>query len=457
VHFRPDRRTGKRRKKIRDKRAAAGRANEKIRIFTAANLNMQKTLVIAGGGAAGFFCAVNAARLDPQLRVLIVEKTGKLLSKVKVSGGGRCNVTHACFSIEDMIRHYPRGARFLKKSFHEFFTPDAIRWFEARGVKLKAEDDGRMFPVSNSSQTIIDCLLAEAEKYRVEIRLRQEIRSVEAGAPGAAFRIHFSSGPSMDADFLCIACGGYSKSALFDWIRQTGHSIEEPVPSLFTFNMPGNPVTTLQGISVPLVRVSIADSPLEETGPLLITHWGMSGPVVLKLSAWGARLLGEKHYRFDIRVNWLPAYSPQALREACLLMRRESGSKKIRNKNPWQFPQRLWEWQLRQAGIGDISWSDLTAALQHQLIQQLGGQLFPVSGKTTFKEEFVMAGGVRLAEIRAHTMESRIRPRLFFAGEVMDVDGVTGGFNFQHAWTSGFIAARTIAGYASGHGGSPPA
>jgi predicted Rossmann fold flavoprotein len=408
---------------------------------------MQKTLLVAGGGAAGFFCAITAARLNPQLRVILVEKTGKLLSKVKVSGGGRCNVTHACFAVPGMARKYPRGARFVSKTFHQFFTTDTIHWFEERGVQLKTEEDGRMFPVSNNSQTIIDCLMQEAEKYSVEIRIHHEVKSVEAGKNGAPFKLRFSNEWTLEADFICVASGGYPKAPMFDWIMQTGHAIEDPAPSLFSFNMPGNSITGLTGVSVPEACVKIAGTNLKESGPLLITHWGMSGPAILKLSAWGARLLKEKNYCFDITVNWLPEYHEQSLRDNFQMIRQESGAKKIIHKNPWNLPQRFWEWLLEETGIGDIRWADLPLTLQNKLIQNLCGQLFSVEGKTTFKEEFVTAGGVRVAEINPNTMESRIVPHLFFSGEVMDVDGITGGFNFQHAWTSGFIAGKSIAGY----------
>ena len=406
---------------------------------------MQKTLVVAGGGAAGFFCAITAARLNPDIKVILVEKSGKLLSKVKVSGGGRCNVTYACFSIPDMVKKYPRGSNFIKKTFYQFFTTDTVQWFAERAVRLKTEEDGRMFPESNSSQSIIDCLLKEAKDCHVEIRLHHEIRVIDQGGDPDSFLIHFNNDLKLQADFVCLACGGYPKSSMFDWILQTGHSIEEPVPSLFTFNMPGNSIVSLMGISVPDALIKISGETLKERGPLLITHWGMSGPAVLKLSAWGARILKEKDYRFEIRVNWLGERTDQALRDEIQLIRESSGGKKIKQKNPWEFPQRLWEWQLEQAGIKDIHWADLPAALQNKLIQQLTNQSFQVEGKTTFKEEFVTAGGVRLAEIDHQTMESRIRPGLYFAGEVMDVDGITGGFNFQHAWTSGFIAGKAIA------------
>src|SRR5450755_292464 len=406
---------------------------------------MQKTLVVAGGGAAGFFCAVTAARLNTGLKVILVEKSGKLLSKVKVSGGGRCNVTHACFSISEMAKRYPRGSNFVKKTFHQFFTTDTIQWFEERAIPLKTETDGRMFPVSNSSQPVIDCLLQEATLYGVEIRLHHEIKKIDHEAEPHSFILHFNNELILKADFICVASGGYPKSSMFDWILQTGHTIEEPVPSLFTFNMPGNSVTALMGISVPDALVKISGEDLKERGPLLITHWGMSGPAILKLSAWGARILKEKEYRFEIRVNWLGEKSDQSLRDEMQMIRESSGGKKIRQKNPLDLPQRLWEWLLEQTGIQDIHWADLPAAVQNKLIQQLVNMPFNVEGKTTFKEEFVTAGGIRLSEINHHTMESRIRPGLYFAGEVMDVDGITGGFNFQHAWTSGFIAGKAIA------------
>jgi predicted Rossmann fold flavoprotein len=406
---------------------------------------MKKTLVVAGGGAAGFFCAVTAARLNPELKVILVEKSGKLLSKVKVSGGGRCNVTHACFSIPEMVRKYPRGSNFVKKTFHQFFTTDTIQWFEERGVPLKTEEDGRMFPQTNSSQSVIDCLLQEANQFHVEIRLHHEIKIIEYKTDPSSFVLHFNNDLKLQADFICLACGGYPKTSMFEWILQSGHSIEEPVPSLFTFNMPGNAVNSLMGISVPDAQVKVSGESLKERGPLLITHWGMSGPAILKLSAWGARILKEKDYRFEISVNWLGDRSDQSVRDEMQMTRESSGGKKIRQKNSFGLPQRLWEWQLEQAGINDIHWADLTAILQNKLIQILTNQPFNVDGKTTFKEEFVTAGGIRLAEIHHHTMESRIRPGLFFAGELLNVDGVTGGFNFQHAWTSGFIAGRAIA------------
>jgi predicted Rossmann fold flavoprotein len=403
-----------------------------------------KRLIIIGGGAAGFFCAVNAARANPSLQVVIVEKTGKLLSKVKVSGGGRCNVTHACFSVADMVKKYPRGAVFLKKAFHHFFTKDTITWFEERGVDLKTEPDGRMFPVTGTSQTIIDCLMREVNKYGVEILMNQEVKAIDK--LDGHWQILFANETIMDADFVCIASGGYSKLAQFEWMQKIGHSIEAPVPSLFTFNMPGNAITALTGITVENVVVKIASTKLNEQGPLLITHWGMSGPAILKLSAWGARELAGKNYQFTALVNWVPLYNEQTLKDKFQHIRFDIAAQKISNRNPFTLPQRLWQYLVQQSGITEkMRWADLPAREQNKLIKNLCAQEFAVDGKTTFKEEFVTAGGVVLSEIDFNTMESKIVPNLFFCGEVINTDGVTGGFNFQNAWTTGYIAAKAIA------------
>jgi predicted Rossmann fold flavoprotein len=406
---------------------------------------MKKRLVVIGGGAAGFFCAINAARLDTQLEVVLLEKTNKLLSKVKVSGGGRCNVTHACFDIAEMSKRYPRGGNFVKKTFHQFFTTDTIQWFEERGVKLKAEADGRMFPNTNSSQTIIDCLLKEASKHKVEVRMMSEVKGVKH--ENNKFHIEVSGNKSLDADLVCIACGGYPKSSMFEWLIELGHAIEEPVPSLFTFNMPGHSITQLMGVSVEKARVKIIDSKLEEEGPLLITHWGMSGPSILRLSAWGARELKTRNWQFKIMVNWLPQITEQNLRERFQQYRFELATQKIGHRNPFGLPQRLWEFFLGQSEIeNEIRWADLPVKGQNKLIRNLSAGEFEVKGKTTFKEEFVTAGGIKLSEVDANTMMSKKMQKVFFAGEILDVDGITGGFNFQHAWTSGFIAATHIAG-----------
>ncbi len=409
----------------------------------------KKRLIVIGGGAAGFFCAINAARLNPFLQVTILEKSSRLLSKVRVSGGGRCNVTHACYSIAEMIKKYPRGSNFLKKSFHHFFTTDTIQWFKERGVELKTETDGRMFPVTDSSQTIVDCLMKEANKYAVEILMNAEVSKLEnhhVQNEDKKMTVHFGKDKIELADYVCIASGGYPKSSQFGWLKALGHSIGEPVPSLFTFNIPGNSITALMGISVEKANVKIAGSKLTESGPLLITHWGLSGPAVLKLSAWGARELAADNYKFTVIVNWIPAFNEQTLKERFQTLRFEIATQKIVNRNPFALPQRLWEYLLIQSGVNaDLRWADLPAKEQNKLIKNLCAQEFSVNGKTTFKEEFVTCGGAILDEINSATMESKLVPGIFFAGEVVNADGITGGFNFQNAWTTGWIAAKAIA------------
>ena len=403
-----------------------------------------KTLVVVGGGAAGFFCAVNAARLNRNLRVILLEKTTKLLAKVKVSGGGRCNVTHNCPSVSDLCRKYPRGQHFVKKAFAHFSVPDTIRWFGQRGVELKTEPDGRMFPASNSSQTIIDCLLHEAEVYGVEIRTQCEVREIVP--VGGGFEIVSSQNAKLTADFVCVAGGGYPKKENFGWLGNLGHTIEEPVPSLFTFNMPQNPVTALMGVAVARATAKVASSKLAETAPLLITHWGMSGPAVLRLSAWGARMLHEKDYAFSALIHWVADAGEESVRAEFQKVRFASPTQKLSNANPFRLPQRLWDFLLHKAGIhADQRWADLPSKEQNRLVKILTNDEYAVKGKTTFKEEFVTCGGVKLSEIEPETMQSRLVPGLFFAGEIMDVDGITGGFNFQHAWTSGWLAARAVA------------
>ena len=405
---------------------------------------MREKLVVIGGGAAGFFCAINAARLDPNLDVCILEKSNKLLAKVKVSGGGRCNTTHACFELPELVQKYPRGQNFLKKTFHWFNTTDTIEWFASRGVDLKTEADGRMFPTSNDSQTIIDCLLKEADKYKVQVQIQTAVEKITVNDAGV-FLLQ-TTNKTIEANYVCVATGGFPKAHQFEFITNLGHTIEAPVPSLFTFNMPGNPITELMGVSVPEAQVKIAGSKITATGPLLITHWGMSGPAVLKCSAWGARELSNLGYAFTIRVNWIPTYAEQDLRTAWPLIRSEQGNTKIGGRNPFELPGRLWLHLLEVCGIdAGGSWATLTAAAQNKLITALTAFECKVSGKTTFKDEFVTCGGIKLSEIDANTMQSKLVKGLYFAGEIMDIDGITGGFNFQNAWTSGWIAAKSIA------------
>jgi len=351
-----------------------------------------------------------------------------------------------------MVKKYPRGINFLKKAFHQFFTTDTIQWFEERGVSLKTERDGRMFPSTNSSETIIQCLMKEANHYGVSIWMNREVKNLHRA--NDKWGIEFSDTGKLESDFICIASGGYPKSSMFEWIRRPGHAVEDPVPSLFSFNMPHNPITTLMGVAISDAQVKIAGTKLVERGPLLITHWGMSGPVILRLSAWGARLLATRKgdYYFTVIINWLPGYNEDSIREKFRELRIALAAQQIGNRNPFGLPQRLWEYFLQQSGISaGCRWAELTAVAQNKLIKNICAQEHAVKGKTTFKEEFVTAGGVNLLEVDANTMQSRIHPNLFFAGEVLDVDGITGGFNFQHAWTSGFIAAKTIAGLSLEH------
>ncbi len=404
---------------------------------------VRKTLIVIGGGAAGFFCAVNAAGNNPNLTVIILEKTNKLLSKVKISGGGRCNVTHNCFEISELIGKYPRGTNFLKKALYQFNTQHTIDWFEERGVSIKTEQDGRMFPTSNTSQTIIDCLLCEANHSGVAILMNAGVKKIDLIAD--KFHLSLADGRHYEADFVCVACGGFPKPEHFGWITALGHTIQSPVPSLFTFNIPNNDLNQLMGVSVESATVKIVSHKFCQQGPVLITHWGLSGPAILKLSAFAARDLAEQQYRFSILVNWLSGYTEQTLLDAWSLLQQQLASQYVSSKNPFGLPSRLWQYFLQQADVSsDIRWSNLPAKNRNKLIQTLTAQVFRVNGKTTCKEEFVTCGGINLSEINSSTMQSRNVPNLFFAGEIINVDGITGGFNFQHAWTSGWIAAKAI-------------
>jgi len=404
---------------------------------------MSKQLLVIGGGAAGFFCAVNVAKARPDLDVRILEKQSKVLQKVKVSGGGRCNVTNACFQPAELLKKYPRGKNFLKKAFNYFSTKDTIAWFQQRGVVLITEPDGRMFPASHSSQTIIDCLLNEATAHGVHLNLNTEVVQVEKKVD--QFYISRKNADVIIADYLVVASGGFPKSAQYDWLTSLGHTIEQPSPSLFTFNTPSSSLKELMGVVVEHAIVKIEGSKLTEQGPVLITHWGLSGPAILRLSAWGARELQQSSYSFKVIVNWLG--QPESdIRERWSTIRIRQGANRLDAKNPFGLPNRLWDYLLKECAIGaQIKWSELPSKEQNKLIHILTTHLIAVEGKTTFKEEFVTCGGISLAEIEPSTMESKLVKGLYFGGEIMDVDGITGGFNFQHAWTSGYIAASSIA------------
>lgn len=404
---------------------------------------MPKHLVVIGGGAAGFFCAVNAARLQPDLKVSLLERHDKVLQKVKISGGGRCNVTHHLDGIAGLSKHYPRGQQFLKKSFTQFAVKDTLSWFQERNVDIHAEEDGRMFPVSNSSQTIIDCLLREADRFHVAVLMHHDVISLRTNDQG--FTLELRNKPNLHADYIMMAVGGYTKPEHYTWLHNLGHHVEAPVPSLFTFNIPDKNLTAAMGVVAETAQVRIVGTKLIESGPVLITHWGLSGPAVLRLSAWGAIELAAMNYHFTIQINWtgIPEHE---LRQQWNALRAQQSDLRLGQKNPFGLAQRIWEYLLQHCELdAQHKWSELTSKAQNKLIHTLCAQEMHVKGKTTFKKEFVTCGGISLKEIDPLTMESKLVPNLFFGGEIMNVDGITGGFNFQHAWTSGYLAAQAIA------------
>ena len=411
----------------------------------------KKKIVVVGGGAAGFFCAIQIAELHPQWEIIILEKSNKLLSKVKVSGGGRCNVTHACPDVEVLLTKYPRGARFLKKAFYQFATKNTIEWFAKNGVTLHTEKDGRMFPTTNSSDTIIDCFLRKVHQYKIQVLTQHEVVDIvqmdmETAKPNHTilnFTISLQGREPILADAVCLATGGMLKSDRLKWLTHFGHTIVDPVPSLFTFNTVDKKITTLMGVAVDKASIQWKGNKNIEIGPLLITHWGISGPAAIKLSAWCARDMAATNYEGSILINWTPGFNESTLKMEWINFRMDFGKREMGSKNPFDLPQRLWHFLLQEAGVVlTTKWGDLKSANQQTLIQLLTRYTLEIKGKTTFKEEFVTCGGVDLKDIDAQTMESKLIPGLHFAGEMMDVDGITGGFNFQHAWTSGWLAAH---------------
>lgn len=403
-----------------------------------------KTVVVIGGGAAGFFCAINVAQ-DSRIKVILLEKTTKFLSKVRVSGGGRCNVTNAWEHTPSFSDNYPRGSKFLRKAFSEFNNKDTVQWFKNHGVNLKTEPDGRMFPSSNTSETIVDCLMDEAVKLDVELRTKTYAEAITP--KDHQYIIALNNGGEILADFVVIATGGYPKREMYDWVQDnlTQQAIAAPIPSLFTFNLPKNPICELMGLSVPNAVVKILGTKILEQGPLLVTHWGLSGPVILRSSAWGASILHDKQWNFDIVVNWIPEYNEEAMSLYLLQEQSQNATRKIVNKNPFQLPTRLWSYFLSIAEIEEEeTWANLKAKQRNKLAKTLCNQQFEVRGKTTFKEEFVTAGGFELKNIDVKTMQSKLYPNVFVVGEALNIDGITGGFNFQNAWTTSFIAAKSM-------------
>ena len=396
---------------------------------------------MVGGGAAGFFAAIAAA--EQGSRVILLEKTARVLDKVRISGGGRCNVTHACFEPREFVTRYPRGGKALLSPFQKFSARDTVAWFEARGVKLKAEADGRMFPITDSSQTIVDCLVSAAQAAGVTVRLNSSVQCVVKNAAGQ-FELTVGD-EKLICDRLLLATGGCRAAAAGQLAASLGHTIEAPVPSLFTLQIASPWLASLAGVAV-TAEVSVPGTKLRERGPVLITHWGLSGPAILRLSAWGARALHDLNYQFALHINWLPESSAEAIQQEFQARRVTCGAKLLLNVPLFPLTTRLWEQLVAASGVPrDTRWSALSRPQAQALAQQLLRTEFRVTGKSLNKDEFVTCGGVKLDEVNFKTMESKLCPGLHFAGELLDIDGVTGGFNFQAAWTTGHVAGHAMA------------
>ena len=395
-------------------------------------------IAIIGGGAAGFFFAVNAARMYPTAEITIYEQSEKVLQKVRISGGGRCNVTHHCFEPAELVKKYPRGERELRQLFARFQPQDTINWFTQRGVSLKIEKDGRIFPEANKSEAVIDCLLQEATQFGVSIAYKMGLSHI---TPGSPFQLHFKNGATITADILLIACGGFADAKKYDFLKDLGHKIISPIPSLFTFNIKEKSLHELAGISFE-GRVEIGKRKYE--GAMLITHWGLSGPAILRASAYEARTLNECFYHFPLKLAWTLATELE-IETALKIQKQNAPKKRVVNSPILQISSRLWAYICYLSKIDDKRLNaDLSTKEIKTCAEVLRGTFFEVKGKSTFKEEFVTAGGVALKEVDLRTMQSKIVPHLYFAGEVLNVDGITGGFNFQHAWSSAWVAANGI-------------
>ncbi|MGW1454758.1 NAD(P)/FAD-dependent oxidoreductase [Salegentibacter agarivorans] len=398
-------------------------------------------IIIIGGGAAGFFTAINAAEINPNLKIAILERGKDVLTKVKISGGGRCNVTHAEFLPKELSTNYPRGEKELLGPFHSFMTGDTMQWFEERGIALKIEDDGRIFPVSDDSQSIIDCFLRETDRLKIQVLKSHAVQTFQQ--KNDFWEIKTSKG-DFSAEKMMLATGSNPK--MWNLLKKLGHKIIEPVPSLFTFNIKDERIKDLPGIATEaIVKINSKKVNLESKGPLLITHWGMSGPGILKLSAWGARDLEKLNYQFEIKVNWLPGYSSEEILDQLKELKNKLAKQQVLKNAQFDLPKRLWRNLIVAAGITDgTTWADLNKNQLHNLSSQLTEAAFKVNGKSTFKEEFVTAGGVDLKEVNFKTFESKLYKNLFLAGEILNIDAITGGFNFQNAWTGGFLAAQAM-------------
>ncbi|PWK26563.1 hypothetical protein LV89_02411 [Arcicella aurantiaca] len=404
----------------------------------------KKQIIVVGGGAAGFFGAISAAENNPDAKVILLEKNRTVLNKVRISGGGRCNVTHACFDNKQLAKFYPRGGSFLRPLFNQFNAQSTVNWFEKQGVALKNEPDGRMFPTTDNSETIALCLEQKARKLGVDVRTSFGVSSLQINDKQIT-GVELQTGEIMNADAVLVTTGGNPNVAGYQWLVEVGHHILSPVPSLFTFNVPTSQFLDLAGVSVPHATVKVAGKKLLQDGALLVTHWGFSAPAVLKLSAWGARELADLAYDFSIVINWIPTISENVIRETFAQIKKSNPKKLIQSNQQFDLPSRLWKRFCELSEIDEnLRWIDITSKHINKLIENLINSSHKVQGKTTFKEEFVTCGGVDLAEINPNTMESKIVKGLFFAGEVLDIDAVTGGFNFQAAWTTGFVAGKNL-------------
>ena len=404
-------------------------------------------VVVVGGGAAGFFGAIACAEANPNAKVILLEAGREPLSKVRISGGGRCNVTHACFEPAVLAQNYPRGGKALRGALTRFQPRDMVAWLNQRGVELKTEADGRMFPITDNSATVVNCLLTAAKDTAVQLRTATPVvavyRLAETEETLSGFEVELKSGEMLECDRLLLATGSNPRG--YKIAKSLGHTIEPPVPSLFTFNIRDTRLEDLAGVAVKTARVRLPEAKLEQTGPVLITHWGLSGPAVLKLSAWGARFLYDCRYQTPLLINWLPEYKIEVLREQMQAVRSQLPRRAIASSCPFPVPRRLWERLLAAIELDpDKRWSELSNKGINQLIAELTQSRYQITGKGVFKEEFVTCGGIALKEVQFKTMESRRCPGLFFAGEILDIDGVTGGFNFQSAWTTSWLAGQAM-------------
>ncbi len=406
------------------------------------NQKISNKIAIIGGGAAGFFAAIQAKENHPEAEVVIFEKTTKVLSKVKVSGGGRCNVTNAETNIKKLSQAYPRGASKLKKAFQIFNTKHTMEWFESKGVRLVAQDDHCVFPVSQDAQTIINCFLSEVKRLRIRIEMKSGVDEIIS--QGNQLKLVIKNGSRAQIfDKVIVTTGGSPKQSGLGWLEKLGHKIVRPVPSLFTFKIPKNPITQLMGVVVETAITNIQGTKLKGDGPLLITHWGMSGPAILKLSAYGARILADKNYVCNLQINWIGISNYDTVYQALTQIKQNHPNKQLGNYRPYLLPERLWLFLLDKVDLPKgKKWNELGKKGINRLVDILTNDIYEVRGQTKFKEEFVTAGGISLESINFKTMESRVVPNLYFAGEVLDIDGITGGYNFQAAWTTGYIAGQ---------------